>query len=145
MPDWVTAGFEDYQRRLPPHIGLQLTEIPLPKRRASMPLDKSLSQEGEALLKAAQGAQRSIALDVAGRQFSTRELAGQLEQWLSLGGDVALLVGGPDGLADRVLERCQQRWSLGRLTLPHPLVRIVLAEQIYRAHSVLAGHPYHRE
>ncbi|MEM7707347.1 MAG: 23S rRNA (pseudouridine(1915)-N(3))-methyltransferase RlmH [Pseudomonadota bacterium] len=145
MPDWVNAGFQDYQRRLPPHLKLQLTEIPLPKRRASLALEKSLAQEGEALLKAAAGAQRVIALDVAGKQFSTRQLADQLDEWLGLGGDVALLIGGPDGLDARVLQHCQQRWSLGKLTLPHPLVRVVLAEQLYRAHSILVGHPYHRE
>ncbi len=144
MPDWVSTGFEDYQRRLPPHINLQLTEIPLPKRRVSQPLEKNLAQEGQSLLKAAQGAVRCIALEVQGKALSTRQVADQLQTWLGLGGDVALLVGGPDGLSADVLSGCQQRWSLGPLTLPHPLVRIVLAEQLYRAHSIIEGHPYHR-
>ncbi len=145
MPDWVSRGFDDYRRRLPAHINLALTEIPLPKRRATQSLEKSLSEEAEGLLKAAQGAVRTIALDVQGRSLNTQAVASQLEQWLGLGGDVALMIGGPDGLAKKALDGCQQRWSLGPLTLPHPLVRIVLAEQLYRAYSILEGHPYHRE
>jgi 23S rRNA (pseudouridine1915-N3)-methyltransferase len=88
--------------------------------------------------------ERVIALDVAGRGCSTEQLAGQLRDWLQDGRDLSLLIGGPDGLAAECLARADQRWSLSPLTLPHPLVRVLLAEQLYRAWTLVSGHPYHR-
>ncbi len=144
-PAWVTSGFEEYARRLPRDCSLQLTEIP-PARRVKGASPAALShREGEALLRAVPARAVVIALDEHGELWNTRELAGRLAGWQQDGQTVALLVGGPDGLAPACLERAAARWSLSRLTLPHQLVRIVVAEQIYRAWSLLAGHPYHRE
>lgn len=144
MPDWVEAGFAEYAGRLPPECGLVLREIP-PERRGKNPdVARLKAKEGERLLAAVPKGARIIALDVTGRAWSTEQLAERLGGWQQDGRDVALLVGGPDGLAPECLDRAEARWSLSPLTFPHPLVRIVLAEQLYRAWSILAGHPYHR-
>jgi 23S rRNA (pseudouridine1915-N3)-methyltransferase len=104
-----------------------------------------MAQEGQAMLDRIGSADYVVALDVGGKQVDTAGLAGKLEDWQSLGRDIVLLIGGPDGLSEDCLSRADARWSLSALTLPHPLVRIVLVEQLYRAHSLLQGHPYHRE
>lgn len=144
MPDWVQRGYQEYQRRLPRHLNLQLTEInPGPRGSGSTP-EKAMAAEARALLKAASGAASTIALIETGKPWSTTVLSRQLEGWMAAGGDVALMVGGADGLAPEALRAAGARWSLGPLTLPHPLVRIVIAEQIYRAWTLLEGHPYHR-
>lgn len=147
MPAWVTAGFDDYARRLPREAALELVEIPLARRPAKASpadIDRLRRQEGEALLARA-GKARIVVLDERGKNWSTRELADRMADWRQDGRDVALLVGGPDGLDAACQQAAEARWSLSRLTLPHPLVRVLLAEQLYRAHSLLAGHPYHRE
>jgi len=144
MPAWVSEGYREYARRLPRECALHLTEIPLGQRPRSGSVERAVAEEGRRMLAATAAGQRVIALDVAGRGWSTVELAEQLSSWLQDGRDVALLVGGPDGLAADCLQRAQQRWSLSPLTLPHPLVRVVLAEQLYRAWSIISGHPYHR-
>lgn len=143
MPGWVDAGYAEYAQRMPPEARLELVELPLAQRSKSRPVERAVREEGERMLAAA-GNDRLIALDVRGKAWSTEQLAGELEQWLQDGRDVALAVGGPDGLSEDVLARAERRWSLSPLTLPHPLVRIVLAEQLYRAVSILKGHPYHR-
>jgi len=107
-------------------------------------VERAVSEEGKRMLAALGPRQCVIALDVDGRSWSTVQLAGKLASWLADGRDVSLLVGGPDGLADACLERAEQRWSLSALTLPHPLVRVLLAEQLYRAWTVITNHPYHR-
>lgn len=144
MPDWVNAGFTEYAKRLPPHCSLRLIEVPLAERTKHSDLSRLIAKEGEQLL--AQVAPRDlvIALEVRGQAWDTPKLAQQLQTWQQNGSDVSLLVGGPDGLAPACLQRAQQAWSLSPLTLPHPLVRIIVAEQIYRAWSILAKHPYHR-
>jgi 23S rRNA (pseudouridine1915-N3)-methyltransferase len=152
MPGWVEQGFVEYAKRLPPECRLSLVEIEPAQRGkgrgkagASEALrERSRDEEGERLLKAVPSGALVIALDLGGRAWSTEELAGRLDAWLAGGRDVALLVGGPDGLSAACLARAEQRWSLSPLTFPHPLVRIILAEQIYRAWSIRAGHPYHR-
>jgi 23S rRNA (pseudouridine1915-N3)-methyltransferase len=142
-PDWVRLGFEDYARRLPHETRLDLVEVPAADRRNGRGEARWREEEGARLLQAA-GSARCIALDVRGRPWSTEDLAGRLGDWRMEGGDVALLVGGPDGLDDAVLKAAEARWSLSPLTLPHALVRIVVAEQVYRAWTLVAGHPYHR-
>lgn len=144
MPAWVTEGYREYARRLPRECTLSLTEIPLGQRPRSGPVQRAVGEEGKRMLAAMGAGQRIIALDVGGRGWSTEQLAEQLQLWLRDGRHVGLLVGGPDGLAPDCLQRAEQRWSLSPLTLPHPLVRVVLAEQLYRAWSLLSGHPYHR-
>ncbi len=144
MPSWVVEGYREYARRLPRECSLQLVEIPPAKRHKSLTAEQARRQEGQALLAALPKDCSVVALDVRGKQWSTEALAEHLDDWLVSGRDVALLVGGPDGLSAACLDRADQRWSLSRLTYPHALVRIVLAEQLYRAWSISAGHPYHR-
>ena len=144
MPSWVVEGYREYTKRLPRECSLQLVEIPPAKRHKSLSAKQARQQEGQAILAALPKDCSVVALDVRGKPWSTEMLAAQLDNWLVSGRDVALLVGGPDGLSDACLERADQRWSLSRLTYPHPLVRIVLAEQLYRAWTITTGHPYHR-
>lgn len=143
MPDWVETAVEDYARRLPRELRLELIELPLALRGKNADIARARQQEGEKLLKAAGGAQL-VALDERGESWSSEEFAAQVRRWQSGGGEIALLIGGPDGHAPEVLQRAQQRWSLSRLTLPHALVRVLVAEQLYRASTLMAGHPYHR-
>ena len=144
MPAWVSQGYEEFARRLPADCALQLTEIPAGKRGKNADIPRILQQEGERMLAALPKTVRVVALDVKGAAWSTGQLAQSLDEWRHDGRDVALLVGGPEGLAPAALARAEQRWSLSPLTLPHPLVRVVVAEQIYRAWSILSNHPYHR-
>jgi 23S rRNA (pseudouridine1915-N3)-methyltransferase len=144
MPAWVESGFADYAQRLPRELKLLLTEIPLAQRGKNADLARAKQQEGERLLARVPRGARLIALDERGESWTSAELARQLQSWMESGQAAALLVGGPDGHADEVLQRARQRWSLSRLTLPHALVRVLVAEQIYRAWSLLAHHPYHR-
>ncbi len=144
MPSWVVEGYREYTKRLPRECSLQLVEIPPAKRHKSLSAEQARQQEGQAILAALPKDCSVVALDVRGKPWSTETLATQLDDWLVSGRDVALLVGGPDGLSDACLERADQRWSLSALTYPHALVRIVLAEQLYRAWTINTGHPYHR-
>ena len=143
MPAWVNDGYAEYAGRMPPECRLELVELPLAQRSKSQPVARAMQQEGERLL-ATCGNDRVIALDVRGRSWSTEDLSAEMAEWMGSGRDVALLVGGPDGLAPDVLARAERKWSLSPLTLPHPLVRIVVAEQLYRGLSILRNHPYHR-
>ena len=144
MPRWVQEGYSDYARRMPAECALNLVEIPPGRRGKGMDTARAVREEGEKMLRVIPRDSRVVALDVGGRAWSTEQLAEQLAGWLGAGRDPCLLVGGPDGLAEQCLKRAQQRWSLSLLTLPHSLVRVVAAEQIYRAWSILRGHPYHR-
>ena len=144
MPAWVTSGYEEYVRRMPHECGLRLVEIPLSKRGKNRSAPQNRREEGKAMLAAIPAQATVVALDVRGKAWSTETLAARLQDWLQGGRDVALLVGGPDGLDDACLARADLRWSLSALTLPHALVRVLLAEQLYRAWTVLQGHPYHR-
>lgn len=144
MPAWVNEGYAEYAQRLPPECALQLKEI-APERRGRHPdIARLRAREGERLVAAIPKGARVLALDVGGRSLSTEQLAGRLESWMADGRDLALLVGGPDGLDPQCLGHAEFRWSLSPMTFPHPLVRVILAEQIYRAWTILAGHPYHR-
>jgi len=144
MPDWVSQAFGDFARRMPPECRLNLHEIPAGKRGKSADITRLREQEGERMLAAIPKGALVIALDVEGRSYQTGEVARQMEQWMQQGRDVALLVGGPEGLAADCLQQAAQRWSLSTLTFPHPLVRVIVAEQLYRAMSILKNHPYHR-
>ncbi len=146
MPDWVDTGVREYQRRLPRSFELVVTEIPLAKRSKANPdINRLRDKEGKALLNVVSVGQLVVALDVKGKTWSTEAMAQKFEQAMGQGRDIAMLVGGPDGLSQECLAAADEKWSLSALTLPHTIVRIVLAEQVYRCWSVLAGHPYHRE
>ena len=145
MPDWVNQGYAEYAKRLPRECALVLKEIPLVARSKNADTAQIKQKEGERLLAAIPKQALVIALDERGENWSTTQLAQHLKDWLQQGRDVALLVGGPDGLSADCLQQASARWSLSPLTLPHPLVRILLAEQLYRAWTLLQGHPYHRD
>ena len=144
IPRWVQDGYNEYAKRLPPECALDLIEIQAGKRGKNADVARIMRDESQRLLAAVPKGATVVALEVAGRSWSTEELAGKLDNWMGSGQDVALLVGGPDGLTDAARAAAGQLWSLSALTLPHPLVRIVLAEQLYRAWSILRNHPYHR-
>ena len=144
MPSWVTQGYDEYARRMPSDMQLQLQELGLGFRGKSPDLKRAIAKEGEQMLAAIPAQDYVIALDVLGKPWSTQQLAKQCGDWRMSGRNVTLLVGGPDGLDPACVARADQRWSLSPLTLPHPLVRVVLAEQIYRAWSLLNNHPYHK-
>lgn len=144
MPAWVTDGYLEYQKRLPRECSLILNEITPAKRGKSGSASQWMREEGDRLLSQIPDNHHVVALDVKGKSWTTEQLAEQLKNWLADGRDVSLLVGGPDGMDQRCLQRADQTWSLSPLTLPHPLVRIVMAEQLYRAWTVLQNHPYHR-
>ena len=145
MPSWVEQGYREFSKRLPHECTLQLFEIPLGKRSKSQVAERARDAEGQAMLAAIPADCHVVALDVKGRAWSTEDLSEKLQDWMASGRDLALLVGGPDGLSPECLETCQQRVSLGRMTMPHALVRLVLLEQLYRAWTIYQGHPYHRE
>ncbi|HET6913667.1 MAG TPA: 23S rRNA (pseudouridine(1915)-N(3))-methyltransferase RlmH [Rhodanobacteraceae bacterium] len=142
MPAWVAEGFAEYQKRLSRELPLELVEIKPPARGRD--LKRAMTEEGDALLAAVPRDAHVLALDGRGSPWSSDQLAEQLKRWRMDGRDLAFLIGGAEGHAQAVLQRADQRWSLGSLTLPHMLVRLVVAEQLYRATTILAGHPYHR-
>lgn len=144
MPAWVNEGYNEYAGRMPPECRLELVELPLAQRTKNQPVERAVRQEGERMLASLSGQEQLVALDVRGKAWSTEQLSEELAQWLGSGRDVALAIGGPDGLAPGILDRAERRWSLSPLTLPHPLVRVVVAEQLYRAMSLQRNHPYHR-
>jgi 23S rRNA (pseudouridine1915-N3)-methyltransferase len=145
MPAWVDAGVQEYGKRMPRELKLQWREIPLARRGRDNNSEKLRAREGEQMLRAVPAGDQLIALDVRGKRLSTEQLAARLGDWQMSGDSYSLLIGGPDGLSEGVLQRARQRWSLSDLTLPHPLVRILLAEQLYRAWTITVNHPYHRE
>jgi 23S rRNA (pseudouridine1915-N3)-methyltransferase len=144
MPGWVEQGYREFSKRLPHECTLQLHELPLGKRSKSQAAERARDAEGQSMLAAIPADCHVVALDVKGKAWSTEDLAEKLQDWMASGRDLALLVGGPDGLSPACLERADQRWSLSSLTFPHALVRVLVAEQLYRAWTVTTGHPYHR-
>lgn len=145
MPQWVTTAWQEYARRFPRNIRLEIHEIPMERRGKNADISRIRQQEGQALLDSVPKGALTIALDGKGKPWSTMQLSSQLEAWMAGGRDVCLMIGGPDGLSVDCLAQADAQWSLGPLTLPHPLVRVVLSEQLYRAWSIVNHHPYHRE
>ncbi len=144
LTGWQQQGFQEYARRLPRECAMELTEIPAATRGKATPTKQAIQKESDRLLAALAKNDFVIALDQPGTQYRSEKLAELLGTWLSQGRDVAMLIGGADGLSDACRRRADLRWSLSDLTLPHGLVRVIVAEQIYRAWSILRGHPYHR-
>jgi 23S rRNA (pseudouridine1915-N3)-methyltransferase len=145
MPSWVRSGWSEYSKRFPRGFSLTLREVPAIKRSRNADIDSICRREGEALLAAAPAQGYLVALDEQGSQWSTAELAAHMAKWMKSSPDVTFLIGGPDGLSAACRDRAEVCWSLGKLTLPHSLVRVVLAEQLYRAWTIIQNHPYHRD
>ena len=144
MPTWVEEGVAEYSKRLPADFSLTLIEVPLAKRGKGLDVEQAIRKESHALLARVKPTDYVVALEVEGRALSTEAMARRVDAIRMKGRNVALLVGGPDGLGEACVTRADEQWSLSALTLPHPLVRIVIAEQVYRVWSVLNAHPYHR-
>lgn len=144
VPAWVADGFSDYVRRLPGPYRLELTEVAAARWRPGADRQRLKREEGARLLSAVPATACVVALDGRGHMRSSGELAVNLASWLNSGQRPTFLIGGAEGLADACLAAASDHWSLSPLTLPHALVRVVLAEQIYRAYSTLTGQPYHR-
>lgn len=144
MPAWVQDGYADYARRLSHLLPLELVEIAPGLRGKNRDAQRAVADEGSRVLAALPKGAHTVLLDARGKAHSSEALAERLAAWRQLGCDLAFLIGGPEGHAPEVEAAARERWSLGPLTLPHPLVRIVLAEQLYRAAAILANHPYHR-
>ncbi|MBN8481611.1 MAG: 23S rRNA (pseudouridine(1915)-N(3))-methyltransferase RlmH [Xanthomonadales bacterium] len=144
MPAWVADGFAEYRKRLSRELPLDLVEVPLGNRGTQRDPPRAMAAEGAAVLAALPKDAHVVALDGRGKTWSSEDLASELAGWRMQGRDLAFVIGGPDGHAAEVLARAAQRWSLGPLTLPHMLVRLVVVEQLYRAATIVAGHPYHR-
>ena len=144
MPSWVTDACTDYQKRFPPEMKLVLEEIPPVKRNGKNSDNKAKEQEAKLILEALPKKAYIVALDERGKQYTSLEMGDKVGKWQNLGMDVVLIVGGPNGLTDEVRNKANELWSLSKLTLPHPLVRVFLAETIYRGYSIFANLPYHR-
>ena len=145
MPAWVDAGFHDYARRMPRTARVELLAIKPEARTTGRPIERMLEAEGKRILAALPAGTARVVLDERGMLLSTTDLARRIERWRATGRDVAFVVGGADGLADGLKRAAEFSWSLTPLTLPHGLARVVLAEQLYRAVSILHNHPYHRD
>lgn len=143
MPAWVEDGVAEYSRRMPKEYAVEWVDIAPAKRGNGSP-QRYREKEGEVILSRLAKTDHLVALDASGSTISTEKISDRFDQWQMQGQHVSIVIGGPDGLDAGVLQRAAEHWSFGRITLPHPLVRIILAEQLYRAWSVQAGHPYHR-
>lgn len=144
MPSWVQAGYDEYAKRLPKELTPALVEIPLGGRSKGAAVQDAMKQEGEVILQHISSSSTMVALDVQGKSWTTEQLAEQLARWRMDGRNLSFVIGGPDGFSSQCIARADFRWSLSNLTLPHPVVRIVLIEQIYRAWTILQNHPYHK-
>ena len=145
MPGWVEQGFQDYRQRIQASCQLELVEIPLAKRTKTSDIKRVMEQEASAIEKQLRPRERLVVLDVIGKSISTAKLAAKLAHWQMEGEDIAFAIGGPDGLDHRIKQKSAESWSLSALTMPHPLVRLLLIEQLYRGLMINSNHPYHRE
>lgn len=145
MPKWVQQTFSDYNNRLPKVQQLELVEIAPIHRSKTINTQVAMQKEADNILASIKPNETLIVLDEKGRAITTQDLANSIKKWQLQGSDVALVIGGADGLTNELKNKAQQRWSLSGLTFPHPLVRVIVMEQIYRAYSLIANHPYHRE
>jgi len=144
MPAWVNQGYEEYAKRLNKDCQLNLIEVDAAKRSKTASSKKYKSEEAKKIRSVLPKGSYLVSLDVQGKQPSTEKLSEKIDQWMHLGRDVSILIGGPDGIDEELLSESNEKISLSHLTFPHPLVRIILSEQIYRAWSLLNNHPYHR-
>jgi 23S rRNA (pseudouridine1915-N3)-methyltransferase len=145
MPKWVQQTFNDYNNRLAKSQQIELVEIPPVHRSKTMNTEKAKELEGISLLSAIKANEKIVILDEHGKAISTKFLAQSIKDWQMNAFDIAIIIGGADGIAQAVKQKAYQKWSLSLLTFPHPLVRVIVMEQIYRAYSLIANHPYHRE
>ncbi len=144
MPAWVDSAVAEYAKRMPRDLALEFVPLPLGTRGKNADTERAIQREGDAMLASIRPTDQVVALDLSGKAWSTPDLAHQLEEWRLAARDLCFLIGGPDGLDARCLARAEQRWCLSNLTLPHPLVRVLLAEQLYRAWTITQNHPYHK-
>lgn len=144
MPSWVQTGYQEYVKRLPRELVPHLVELPIAHRGKNTDTQSAINLESQAILKAIPDKNRRVMLDLNGQGWSTEFLAERLSFWMMDARDVSFVIGGPDGFSRDCLEQADEKWCLSRLTLPHPLVRILLAEQLYRAWTILKNHPYHK-
>lgn len=144
MPAWVNEGVREYVKRLPRDMALEIIELPLAARARNADLQRLIQKEADSMMAHIQPNDHVVALEVSGQNWSTEKLAANLETWQMSGQNVVILIGGPDGLGEVCRQRANQQWSLSALTFPHPIVRVVLAEQLYRAWTITQHHPYHR-
>ena len=145
MPDWITTGFNEYAKRMPREARIELLEIKPEPRTTGKNTAQMMEAEAQRILAGLPHGALRIVLDERGAQLTTKQLAQQMQGWMGGGRDVAFVIGGADGLHESVKNGAQQLLALSAMTLPHGLVRVLLAEQLYRAHSLLHNHPYHRE
>jgi 23S rRNA (pseudouridine1915-N3)-methyltransferase len=145
MPDWVEKGYQEYARRFPANLSLELLEINAGKRGKNADIKRILKKEGELTLAAIPKGNKIVTLEVTGKPWSTPQLAEQIKQWQLDARNISLLIGGPEGLSPECIAKSEQKWSLSALTLPHPIVRVIVAESLYRAYTLTINHPYHRE
>lgn len=144
MPGWVQQGYDEYAKRMPRECDLVLKEITPGKRGKNSDVSRIVRDEGERMISAIPVNTQVITLDIPGKPWTTPELSSAMKRWMESGQNVALMIGGPEGLSDSVRNLAAESWSLSKLTFPHPVVRILVAEQLYRAWSLLNNHPYHR-
>ena len=144
MPGWVDTASDDFVKRLPAEIKINPILLPLIKRGKNPDIPRIIRDESRKILNAVPKDSQLVVLDVLGQAVTTMKLSGMLETWLQQGQDVSIIIGGPDGVSDELLSKATLKLSLSALTFPHPLVRVILLEQIYRAWSIVSNHPYHR-
>lgn len=144
MPGWVQQGYDEYAKRMPKECDLVLKEVIPGKRGKNSDVARIVRDEGERMIQAVPAKSHIVTLDIPGKPWTTPELSVAMKRWMESGQNVALMIGGPEGLADSVRDIARESWSLSKLTFPHPVVRILVAEQLYRACSILNNHPYHR-
>ena len=145
MPTWVQQTFAEYNGRLPVKQQIELVEIAPIHRSKSISTDKARQMEAQSILDSVKNNEKIVLLDEKGKMISTRNLSESISQWQMNGDDIAIIIGGADGVDKNIKKQAHKTWSLSALTFPHPLVRVIIMEQIYRSYSLLSNHPYHRE
>jgi 23S rRNA (pseudouridine1915-N3)-methyltransferase len=145
MPAWADAAYEDYAKRFPPEFKLELKAVKAEPRGSGKSVEQMMAAEAARIEAALPKGAFRVVLDERGTRLSTLQMAERCRGWLGQGGDVAVVIGGPDGLHPSIKESAQDTWRLSDLTLPHAMVRVLLAEALYRAWTVIVNHPYHRE
>ncbi len=141
MPDWINTGYSEFSKRMPPELQINLIEITPSTRNKSTSIEKNIKEEGERIQSAIPDNSKLIVLDEKGKDFSSIALSKEMESWLPMGQDISIVIGGADGIDPVIKQQADEKWSLSSLTLPHALVRVVVAEQLYRAWSIMKGHP----